>query len=464
MTGSGGPASRPRRWIAPLRRIARPGRRLAGVAGGVVIGLVIAGTVGAPRWPFGSEDRLDDGEYLVVLSGKDDSVDGQRQRLIDTWNNGHPHQKARIEVLSSSADKQHSEMLRRAQSGSAPVDVYNLDVTWTAEFAAGHWIRSLSDVDTAGFLSKPLDTCRYSGDLWALPFNTDAGLLFYRPSTLRAGFNDEEWKKSVDPARHPPSWYDIKTDAERVRAVMKIDAALLPAAYTGQFADYEGLTVNAMEAVWAAGGDVVDENDRIVLTSEKAINGIASLREGFADTEIIDESAREQTEAESTQSFREGRVLFMRNWPVAFRQLAQRSTDERSSPADDFAVTRLPGPSALGGQNLAVSSRSRHPEAARALIEFLTDDASQQALFQDGGLASTRVRTYQDPQLEKRYPYAKLLLAAVEGAKLRPVTAHYWSFSQVFRQVIEEVLNTDRPISADQIEALQLALKGKMAR
>ena len=64
--------------------------------------------------------------------------------------------------------------------------------------------------------------------------------------------------------------------------------------------------------------------------------------------------------------------------------------------------------------------------------------------------------------LERRYPYAQLLLASIENAKLRPVTAHYWSFSKVFRQVMEEMLNTDRPIDKDQIERLQLALKGKL--
>ncbi len=95
-------------------------------------------------------------------------------------------------------------------------------------------------------------------------------------------------------------------------------------------------------------------------------------------------------------------------------------------------MTALPGPSALGGQNLAVAQESRHPEAARQLIEFLTSEASQQVLFQDGGLASTRLRTYRDPVINTEYPYASKLLNAVDSAELRPVTAHYWTFSRVF--------------------------------
>ena len=456
-----GPPSTRAGWAGLRARVSSHRGGLTGLSIGIVIGLVIA-TMWTPQWPFNSEDRLDDGEYLVVLSGKDDSVDGQRQRLIDTWNDTHPHQQARIEVLSSSADEQHSEMLRRAQSSAADVDVYNLDVTWTAEFAAGHYIRALKDVDENGFLRKPLDTCRYSGELWALPFNTDAGLLYYRTSLLKDAYSKEEWKTLVDPAQHPPSWTRIKNDAERVQALKRPGTEALKAAYTGQFANYEGLTVNAMEAVWAADGEVVDENNTIALGSQEAVDGISTLLGGLNDDRIIVDGARVQDEAESTQAFKDGQVLFMRNWPVAYRQLAQRSTDENPDPTNNFDVTSLPGPCALGGQNLAVADKSRHPEAARQLIEFLTDDASQQALFQDGGLASTRLRTYQDPQITQHYPYAKTLLAAIQKAKLRPVTAHYWSFSKVFRQVIEEVMNTGEPISADQIEELQLALKGKI--
>jgi multiple sugar transport system substrate-binding protein len=447
-----------RRLKDMARAVNRRRNALIAFGTGTLTGILLT-TLAVNGWPLPSDDGLER-DVMVVLSGKDDSVDGQRQRLIETWNALHPDKQAVIQVLPASADAQHSEMRRRAQSSEPDddVDVYNLDVTWTAEFAAAEFIRPLKKADESGFLEKPLDTCRYAGALWALPFNTDAGLLFFRADQLRQAYDAAEWERN-DPKKHPPTWDGIRRQSDAVLALRPRTNLQLEAGYTGQFADYEGLTVNAMEAVWEAGGEVVDD-DEVLLGSEDARRGIGALANGFKDSQLILPDARRQQELGSTDSFLDGRVLFMRNWPVAYRQLNERNTDAGSTkPA--FDVTTLPGPSALGGQNLAVASKSEHPQAARELIEFLTDEASQQVLFQDGGLASTRLRTYKDPQVQKVHPYASTLLTAIRDAKLRPVTPHYWLFSQVFRQVVTEALNGDGQITDAQISRLQRALKGK---
>jgi multiple sugar transport system substrate-binding protein len=66
------------------------------------------------------------------------------------------------------------------------VDVLNLDVIWTPEFAAAGWILPLDDflaeesLDCADFLPAGLACSRYRGKLFALPWYVDAGLLYYR--------------------------------------------------------------------------------------------------------------------------------------------------------------------------------------------------------------------------------------------------------------------------------------------
>lgn len=267
-------------------------------------------------WPEGSDEDLD-GDYLVVLSGKDDGLGEQRQRLILTWNALHPRQKARIQVLPASADEQHSEMLSKAQSERPDVDVFNLDVTWTAEFAAAGYIRPLKVPDVSGFLAKPLETCRYEGTLWALPFNTDAGLLFYRPGRMKEAYSQQQWDQEVDPEKFRPSWGAIARESDTVLNADRPQADRLQAGYTGQFDDYEGLTVNAMEAIWEAGGQIVDEAGNIALNSDDARRGLQSLVDGFDNPRTILPAARQQKESDSTTAFGDGQVLFMRNWPVA---------------------------------------------------------------------------------------------------------------------------------------------------
>ena len=75
-----------------------------------------------------------------------------------------------------------------AQSRDAQYDIYNLDSQWVNEFATGGYISSLAGqaIDTSGFVPKPLASAKGpSGELYALPFTTDVGLLYYRSNLVQ---------------------------------------------------------------------------------------------------------------------------------------------------------------------------------------------------------------------------------------------------------------------------------------
>ncbi len=413
-----------------------------GIAIGVVATLVVSFLVVSTREPDALEE---DDRPLVILSGRDGSLDGQRQQLVDAWNALHRDHPARIVELSPRADEQRAEMLARAQADHGEVDVYNLDVTWTAEFADAGYIRSIDEsrVPTDGFLAGPLSTCRYDGRLWALPFNADVGLLYYRTDLL----------DSVG-ATAPRTWDELLAAAAQVRARTGDGVA----GYVGQLADYEGLTVTALELIWGAGGEVVDDDGRVLPRD----GDITAMRTGLDRLRTLAPELPALDEAGSLQAFREGKALFMRNWPVAYRSLGQRPQEGAALP---FGVTALPpGSAALGGQNLAVSSRTTRPRAARALVEFLTSERSQQLLFQRGGLPATREVVYTDPQVTAVFPFAEELREALDtgGARRRPAVAHYGQFSETFRASVDGYLRGRDELPEDEVrDRLEAALEGR---
>jgi multiple sugar transport system substrate-binding protein len=419
-------------------------RGWSGFTLGICAGLALAVLFSVVRPLVSDGDALETGD-LVILSGKDESANGQRQALIDQWNALHPQNKARIEELPGSSDSQHSEMVARAQSGRPGVDIYNLDVTWTAEFADAGYIQPLdeSTVDIDGFLASPLATCRYEGDLWGLPFNTDAGLLYYR----------------TDLVKHPPaSWAQLTAVAEE-QLGRRDKPPQLVAGYTGQLSDYEGLTVNALEAIWSADGDVVDSGGDVVVDSPDAKRGLSRLTP--SNPQLVLAESRQYDEAASAQAFRDGKVVFMRNWPVAYRSLEASSRDDGGAGrAFPFGVTTLPGPSVLGGQNLAVAAGTDKPRAAQALSEFLTSPRSQQILFERGGFAATREIVYRDEEVTQKYRYALTLLSAIRQARPRPVTPYYAGFSEEFRGVIRQAMDAEGQLPADATDRLTDALNG----
>jgi multiple sugar transport system substrate-binding protein len=417
----------------------------AGLLAGTVAGALLATLL--PIWLAPGTD-LEPGP-LVILSGKDDSAGGQRQALIEQWNALHPRNPARMEELPGQADAQRSGMLTQAQSGSQPVDIYNLDEIWVAEFAKAGYLRALAPTDTGGFLTAPLSTCRYAGRLWALPFNSDAGLLFYR--------------KDLVPAP-PASWTAMSDDIARAFGGSPATRdPLLAAGYAGQLADYEGLTVNALEAIWAAGWDVVDSDGQVVIDSPQARAGLRWLATGLEtpDPQVILQQSRTFDEAQSTHAFYDHKVVFLRMWPVAYRTLQAPSGNQPAGTGPPpFGVSRLPGPSALGGQDLAIASGTRRPRAAQALIEFLTSERSQQILFERGGFAATREIVYHDAAVIEKYAYAPVLLDAVRSARPRPVTPHYARFTEVFRQLVRSALSNGGQLPPNATAALRDALRG----
>src|SRR5690606_34115150 len=161
------------------------------------------------------------------------------------------------------------------------------------------------------------------------------------------------------------------------------------------FLPYEGLTVNAAEAVYSAGGTILgDEGERVTVNSRAAREGIGFLARGVREG-WIPEAALAYKEEESKQAFQNGRLLFLRNWPYAY----VAASAPESKVAGKVGAVPLPGAdgpgtSVLGGSNLAVSSQARHPDSAARLIAYLTSERVQRQVLTRGALPPVRADLY----------------------------------------------------------------------
>ncbi|HEY7592164.1 MAG TPA: ABC transporter substrate-binding protein, partial [Actinophytocola sp.] len=89
----------------------------------------------------GAAPALEGRGPITFATGKDTS--GNMQKLVDKWNGDHPDEKVTITELPESADDQRQQMVQNAQVKSDAYTVLNLDVVWTAEFAANRWVVEL---------------------------------------------------------------------------------------------------------------------------------------------------------------------------------------------------------------------------------------------------------------------------------------------------------------------------------
>jgi multiple sugar transport system substrate-binding protein len=355
--------------------------------------------------------------------------------LLEGWNRTHPGEKVTLVELPDSADETHAQMTTDLRGGGrSRFDVLNIDVAWTSEFAAAGWISPLDPgrFPLHSFLPPVVDTATYDGRLYAVPYVTNAGLLLYREDVLA--------KEGVAP---PRTWAELERQARTIAPKYGLDG------YAGQFLPYEGLTVNAAEAVYSAGGTILgDEGERVTVNSEAAREGIGFLADGVRDG-WIPKKALTYKEEESKQAFQDGHLLFLRNWPYAY----VGASGKGSAVAGKVGAVPLPGPdgpgtSVLGGSNLAVNTRARHPDSAARLIAYLTTERAQRQVLTQGALPPVRAALYQDPELIREFPYLPTLRASVLAAAPRPKSPRYDQVSLVVQAVVHDAMTGHETPSA----------------
>ncbi|MER7901259.1 ABC transporter substrate-binding protein [Streptomyces sp. NPDC096046] len=366
--------------------------------------------------------------------------------LLEGWNRTHPGEEVALVELPDSADETQAQMVTDLRDGDrSRFDVLNIDVNWTPEFAAAGWIRPLprDRFPLKTFLQPVVDTATYDGQLYAVPYVTNAGLLLYRKDVLA--------KEGLEP---PRTWAELERYAKTIAPKYGLDG------YAGQFLPYEGLTVNAAEAVYSAGGSILgDEGERVTVDSAAARRGIGFLARGVREGWIPRE-ALTYKEEESKQAFQDGRLLFLRNWPYAY----VGASAPGSKVAGKIGAVPLPGPdgpgtSVLGGSNLAVSAHTRHPDSAARLIAYLTSERVQRQVLTRGALPPVRADLYQDPELIRRFPYLPTLRTSVLAAEPRPKSPRYGQVSLVVQAVVHDAMaGHQTPAAAVRRLARELAL------
>lgn len=418
--------------------------------------LAVAAVVLAGCGDSGSSSSDDSGGQATALegrgpikyaTGKDTS--GNMQKLVDEWNSKHPDEKVTITELPESADDQRDGMVRNAQAKSKEYSVLNLDVVWTAEFAANRWVVELpqDQFDLENFLEPAVNTAKYRDKLYAVPVYSDGGLLYYRKDLLTAaGINEA-----------PKTWDEMKAACDKVKAMPGNENL---GCYAGQFDKYEGLTCNFSEAVQSAGGAILDKDGKPTVDTQEAKDGLNFLVDGVKNGEIP-QAARTFQEEPSRRAFQEGQLIFLRNWPYVYAKAS--ATDGSSSVVDKFDIAPLPGKdgpgvSTLGGHNLAISSFAENKATALDFIKFFTSEESERSNLLATSQAPTRANLYDDPELVKQFPYLTTLKESILTAVPRPQAVKYGDVTAAIQEAAYSAINGEASTD-DALKDLQSKLE-----
>ncbi len=402
-----------------------------------------------------TSSHRDDDTGPINFAGIADFTDGdQVGKAVAQWNKVHPDQRVTYIEQSESSDEQRSQLVATAQGAldaqepTECYDVHSLDVMWTAEFAKGNLVVPLGNearrdgIEEKLFVPAAWDSGRYEKKQWAVPFLINVPLLFYRKDILDA--------EKLPP---PTSLKDMIAKITLVNQRRAAGGQNPIGGFGGQFARYEGLTVNALEIVRALGGDITADPHQPISDESHVQEAFRQLVSALAEGGWIPREALTYQEQSSREAFVNGQLLFMRNWPYAYKLL----TAANSPMAGKVGVVALPWPEVFGGHNLAVSSCSKHQSTAWSFISYLTTDPGvQSAMLRDGGYPPVLKAAY-NPRRDEFTKAISQALTGKQNAVSRPVTPYYAAVSDVIQDEVSHVLR-DHLAPADAVEHLNTRL------
>lgn len=419
-----------------MRRTPRiGGAPLAGalVCAGLALSLTACGGDDGAQGGTG-EASLQGRGPITFVTGKDRS--GYLQKQVDGWNAEHPKEQVRIIELPDEPNDQRQQMIQNATTKSDAYAVLNLDVVWTAEFAANRWLTEIpkSQVDLSKMLPATISTGQYRDRLYAVPSTSDAGMLYYREDLLKkAGV-------SAPPKTYAEMW-DACAEVEKLPEAKGIDCFFTEVNKT------ESLTISAVEAIGSAGGAIIGPDGEPTLNTPQAKQGVEFLVNAKKE-HMPKEAVTLDTEG-GRRYFQSGKLVFQRQWPYQYALADQK--DGSSKVAGKFAVAPLPGPNGpgvanLGGHNLAISAFAENKASALDFIRYLTGEQSQRANLLATSQAPTVAALYDDPEMVEKFPYLPVLKQAIANAKPRPVAVKYGDVTAAIQGEMYDAVTGKKPV------------------
>jgi trehalose/maltose transport system substrate-binding protein len=344
-----------------------------------------------------------------------------------------------VKLISGSTDasEQLTVFQQQLTAGASDLDVLRIDIVWPGILGA-HLIDLKpyipNDVVQQHFPAI-VQNNTVEGKLVAMPWFTDAGVLYYRKDLLE--------KHGQKP---PTTWQELATVAKTVQDAERKAGNAKMVGFVFEAKAAETLTCNALEWIDSfGGGTIVDESGKVTIDNPKAVEALKTAA-SWIDT-ISPRGVLNYEEEGARGVFQSGNAVFMRNWPYAWALANAPDSPIKGK----VAVIALPKGGAegkstgtLGGWQLAVSKYSKHPALAADLVKYLTSAEEQKRRAIQGSFNPTIVSLYKDKEILEANPFFGTLLDTFTNAVARPAKVTGSKYSRVsadFRNAVHSVLS-----------------------
>jgi multiple sugar transport system substrate-binding protein len=419
------------------------------------VGLSSASALSLLESCAGSSSTHDNTIYLVWQSEYD--LSNAYQQLVDRFNQTN---RDNIHVILRIGPAGTSDLMTierdMLQARSSAVDIFSVDIIYVAELAQQQWIQPISESlwpasERAKYLPGPIQACTLDGQIWAAPFRTDLGLIYYRTDII----------KTVP----PKTWEELTSTVETV-----LDPPQMYG-YVWEGAQYEGLVCNFDEVLHGYGGSILDPHDptKVTVDSPEAEQALTTMVNWIWTSKISPPDTSTYTEEVARKTWEDGHTVFMRNWPYAYSSGNDPSQSKIVGKFDIhpmlYGGNNTVGHSSIGGWQLAINSFINPDKQAAAwkFIQYMLGPEAQKIGATRASWTVTLESLYADPEVLSKVPLFKQLKPILQTAVPRPVTPNYNAVSTAIRLRVRQALARKLPVS-EALKALAFDLAPLVAK
>jgi len=357
----------------------------AKVAAGVVVAGVVGGAIGyqlggAAKVPAEKEVTVTSTKMITKTVTAAKKLSGKLEWWIGSWSEGAAKALAQtfmeafpdveIEVVALPWEGMYEKIFSALQSPSPP-EVIDVAVAWNPPWAALGLLTPLEDfarkLDLTDFYESALETARWEGKLYGIPFRTETGGLIANKKILE--------ESGLDPNTLPKTWdefylYCKKTTIPGERY-----------GYSTGVGQPDHAVFEFSTFLWGNGGDYLSEDySKPVFNSPEGVEALEFLcklyREGLIPKDapsITRDDAREQYFIPERSAMEMGAVYYLptirdKN-PELYKNLIIDVMPKNKEDVERYVQ--------IGGWNRVIPSKCKDPELAWTFIAFLSSPMNQ---------------------------------------------------------------------------------------
>jgi multiple sugar transport system substrate-binding protein len=348
--------------------------------------------------------------------------------MVETYNGQATDHQVELVQIPPAQVTDVSKLMTAVRGGTGP-DVYHLDRFIVAQRAADGLLQDLSGLGADAVMENYIDFARaeatFNGKPYALPFDTDARVLYYNKQMIAdAGFDPAE----LDTANGPVTWERIAEIAAALN--VKDDSGnysqmgFVPWANQGWHYTYG----------FSWGGTFYDaETCAVAPNQQQVVDAFAWVQD------YCEGLGPEQVNAFAGPSMQPG--FAAQEHPFILGKLAMQITGDwfiaqmaQYAPDMDYGITWMPVPKAgdpsvtwAGGWSVVMPQGAKEPEKAWQFMQWMAGADGQRIYTKESSHLPTWKALLEETDLfgERHKFFAELLPTAKNRPPL-PVGAKYW--------------------------------------